>query len=115
MSSCCISVGKFEPESVNEDAALARENLIAVSDGAGGGGLFAERWSRYLLDNLPATPIETAEELDHWLEQIWEPFYNRCETDATQLGGMALEKFYDEGSFATIAAAWRTSAHTVDG
>lgn len=110
MKTGCVSIGKFEPGCLNEDAALARENVIAVSDGAGGGGLFAERWSRYLLDHLPGTPITTAEELDSWIGEIWEPFYNQCEAEAKQLGGMSLEKFYDEGSFATLVAVWRTSA-----
>lgn len=94
------SIGKFEQGSINEDAVLARDNVIAVSDGAGGGGLFAERWSKYLLDHLPGTPIDTAEALDKWIGSIWEPFYNECEEAAKQLGGMSLEKFYDEGSFA---------------
>lgn len=106
----CVSIGKLEPGCLNEDAALARENLIAVSDGAGGGGLFAERWSHYLIDHLSDTPMTTAEELDCWIGEIWEPFYNQCETDAGQLGGMSLEKFYDEGSFATLVAVWRVSA-----
>ena len=109
MKTSCVSIGKFESGCINEDAALARNNVIAVSDGAGGGGLFAERWSRYLLDLLPDTPICSADELDRWIEQIWEPFYNQCEADAKQMGGMSLEKFYDEGSFATLVAVWRTS------
>ena len=112
MKTSCISIGKFEPGCINEDAALAREGLIAVSDGAGGGGLFAERWSRYLLDRLPDTPICSAEALDGWIEQIWEPFYSQCEADAKLLGGMSLEKFYDEGSFATLVAVWKTSDTT---
>lgn len=106
-----ITIGKFEPGCINEDAVLARPGLIAVSDGAGGGGLFAERWSRYLLAHLPDTPIDSAEALDGWIESIWEPFYNRCEQDAQQLGGLSLDKFYDEGSFATLVAVWRTAAN----
>ena len=109
MKTSCVSIGKFEQSCINEDAVLARNNVIAVSDGAGGGGLFAERWSRYMLDHLPSTPICSAEELDHWIGQIWETFYNQCEADAKLLGSMSLEKFYDEGSFATLVAVWRTS------
>ena len=104
-----ISIGKPEDGCINEDAAIARDNMIAVSDGAGGGGLFAERWSRYLLDNLPESPILSAEELDLWIDGIWEPYYNQCEEDAKMLGGMSLNKFYDEGSFATLVAVWKTS------
>ena len=104
-----ITIGKFEPGCINEDAVLARPSLIAVSDGAGGGGLFAERWSRYLLDHLPDMPITSAEALDGWIESIWEPFYNQCEQDAQLLGGLSLDKFYDEGSFATLVAVWQTA------
>lgn len=96
-----LSIGKPEEGCINEDAAIARSNMIAVSDGAGGGGLFAERWSKYLLDNLPESPILSAEELDLWIDGIWEPYYNQCEEDAKMLGSMSLNKFYDEGSFAS--------------
>lgn len=103
------SVHKFEKNVLNEDAAIAKKNVIAVSDGAGGGGVFAERWSRYLLKNLPTSPISSFEELDVWVDSIWEHFYNECEEEAKKRGGLFLEKFYDEGSFATLAAAWKIS------
>ncbi|MDE6079100.1 MAG: hypothetical protein K2G35_03450 [Duncaniella sp.] len=102
-----ISIGKFERRAVNEDAAVARRNMIAVSDGAGGGGLFADRWSRYLVKHLPKAAIESAGQLDAWIGSIWERFYNRAEEAAKRQGGMFLDKFYDEGSFATLAAVWR--------
>ena len=50
-----VTLGKFEANSINEDDAVGRRNMIAVSDGAGGGGLFADRWSKYLLKKLPGT------------------------------------------------------------
>ncbi len=109
MKNLMISIGKLEQNCINEDAVIARENIIAVSDGAGGGGLFAERWSAYLLEHLPATPICSADELDAWIGDIWEPYYNQCEEDAKQLGGLSLDKFYDEGSFATLVVVWRLS------
>ena len=52
MKTFAISIGKPEQGYINEDAVIAKENIIAVSDGAGGGGLFAERWSAYLLNHL---------------------------------------------------------------
>ena len=109
MKSFATSIGKPEQDCINEDAAIARENIIAVSDGAGGGGLFAERWSAYLLNHLPATPICSADKLDAWIGDIWEAYYNQCEEDAKQLGGLSLDKFYNEGSFATLVAVWRLS------
>lgn len=102
-----LSIAKFEEGIINEDAAVANENLIAVSDGAGGGGVFAERWSQYLVELLPNNPITDYESFDKWIDGIWEPFYNECETQAKAIGGMFLNKFYDEGSFATLVAVWK--------
>lgn len=109
MKTFAISIRKPEQGYINEDAVIAKDNIIAVSDGAGGGGLFAERWSAYLLNHLPATPICSADELDAWIGDIWEAYYNQCEEDAKQLGGLSLDKFYDEGSFATLVAVWKLS------
>lgn len=102
------SCHKFEANVLNEDAAMACKDRLAVSDGAGGGGVFAERWAHYLLKHLPSSPFNTFKELDAWIDRIWEPFYNDCEAEAKTRGGLFLEKFYDEGSFATLAAAWKT-------
>ena len=102
-----VSISKFEDGVLNEDAVRASNELIAVSDGAGGGGVFAEKWSQYLVDNLPPSPITSFEELDSWIDNIWEQFYNDCEAKAKeQQDGLFLKKFYDEGSFATLAALW---------
>jgi len=102
-----ISLAKFEDGIVNEDAAIAKEELIAVSDGAGGGGVFAERWSQYLVNHLPDKPIKDYKGFDKWVDGIWEPFYNECEEEAQKIGGLFLNKFYDEGSFATLIAVWK--------
>ena len=101
-----FSIGKLEEGLVNEDAALAKTGLIAVSDGAGGGGLFADKWSKYLVEHLPDEPITDYPAFDKWIDGIWEPFYNDCEKKAQKEGGMLLNKFYDEGSFATLVAVW---------
>lgn len=101
-----ISIAKIGEGLVNEDAAKATEKWIAVSDGAGGGGVFADLWSRYLVDRLPDEPITDYQTFDAWIDSIWEPFYNDCEEKAKQEGGMILNKFYDEGSFATLVVVW---------
>ena len=102
-----ISLAKFEEDIINEDAAIATESVIAVSDGAGGGGVFAERWSQYLVNHLPDNPIKDYKAFDKWIDGIWEPFYNDCEEEAKKIGGLFLNKFYDEGSFATLVAVWK--------
>lgn len=102
-----ISLAKFEEGVVNEDAAIAKKKVIAVSDGAGGGGVYAERWSQYLVSNLPNTPFHDFKAFDKWIDGIWEPFYNECEEEAQKIGGLFLNKFYDEGSLATLVAVWK--------
>lgn len=102
-----ISIAKIGEGIVNEDAVKATEKWIAVSDGAGGGGVFADKWSQYLVDHLPDNPITDYQTFDAWIDGIWEPFYNDCEEKAKQEGGMILNKFYDEGSFATLVTVWK--------
>jgi hypothetical protein len=102
-----ITLAKFEEGIINEDAAIAKKEVIAVSDGAGGGGVFADLWSKYLVEHLPDKPIKNYKTFDKWIDGIWEPFYNDCEEKAKAEGGMFLNKFYDEGSFATLVAVWK--------
>lgn len=102
-----VSITKFEQGVQNEDAERHDAKLIAVADGAGGGGVFAERWSLYLCNKLPKEPITSFEGLDAWIDGIWESFYQDCEIDAQNRNdAMLLHKFYEEGSFSTLAAMW---------
>ena len=71
-----LSIAKIDEGSINEDAAKATERWIAVSDGAGGGGVFADKWAQYLVVHLPDEPILNFSEFDKWLDSIWEQFYN---------------------------------------
>lgn len=102
-----LSIAKLNENLVNEDASIATNGLIAVSDGAGGGGVFADLWSRYLVEHLPDKPIVDYQAFDKWIDSIWEPFYNECEHKAKLEGGLFLNKFYDEGSLATLIAVWK--------
>ena len=80
-----VSVKK--PETGNmicEDASKQTRDCIVVSDGAGGGGIFADRWAQYLVDNLPETPIATFQDFTEWMEQIWNPFYTEYEKVAQE-------------------------------
>ena len=105
-----FSITKFG-EVINEDAVLVRDGLIAISDGAGGGGVFADEWSRYLLSKLPEKPFENYVEFDNWVNCIAGDFYDSHEVIAKQKGGPFLEKFYDEGAFATLIAVWKISSN----
>lgn len=103
-----ITIAKLDEGLVNEDAAKATDKWIAVSDGAGGGGVFADLWSKYLVEHLPDEPIADYQVFDAWIDGIWESFYNDCEKRAKTEGGMLLNKFYEEGSFATLVAVWKS-------
>lgn len=105
-----MSIAKINDHVANEDSFFSSAQCIAVSDGAGGCGLFANEWSRYLIEHLPKDePINSFQELDDWVDGIWEPFYNAHEVRAKAGDGILLNKFYNEGSCATIAAAWMTT------
>lgn len=104
-----VSIAKPNDHAPNEDAVFCSPQCIAVSDGAGGCGLYADKWSRYLIEQLPKdAPLRSFTELDEWLDGIWEAFYDEHEELAKMGDGILLNKFYNEGSCATIAAAWAT-------
>lgn len=103
------SVSKNEQDTVNEDSVDATSDRVAVSDGAGGGGVFAELWSKTLVENLPSLPIKNNMELNGWIDSFADEFYNYCEELAKKKGGLFLDKFYEEGSYATLSVIWKMS------
>jgi len=72
--------------SVNEDSFRVSRQLIAVSDGAG--GLFAEKWSKFLIDNLPQNPILDYNGFCLWLDDLWEVFFKKYEQVSINLGNL---------------------------
>lgn len=107
-----ITLKKFTDTIPNEDSCQVRNDMIAISDGAGGCGVFASDWSKYLVDNIANRPndepIVGFEQLDAWVGEIWEQFYNDHEAMAKQYDGIFQSKFYQEGSYATLAVVWQT-------
>lgn len=104
-----VSIAKPNDHAPNEDAVFCSPQCIAISDGAGGCGLYDDKWSRYLIEQLPKdAPLCSFTELDEWLDGIWEAFYDEYEELAKTGDGILLNKFYNEGSCATIAAVWAT-------
>jgi len=104
-----VSIAKFEENCINEDAVFANDSIIAVSDGAGGGGIYADKWAKYLLEHLPPQCFASFKVLDDWIDGIWEAFYKEYEKIAKEKGGLLLDKFYNEGSLATLVCVWRES------
>lgn len=108
MSYC---VTKSKENQSNEDSVLVRDDMIAISDGAGGVGVFADEWSKYLVEKIAERNkedlIATFEQFDAWIGEIWENFYNEHEKKALTEDGNFQHKFYQEGSFATLVVAWK--------
>jgi hypothetical protein len=92
-------------KTVNEDCLRSKLPSIVVSDGAGGTGLFADKWSAYLCERISLKPICNFEDLCVWQDSIWEDFYNEYKPIAEEkgIGG----KFLEEGSSATLVALWQ--------
>jgi hypothetical protein len=85
----------------SEDAFIVREDgLLAVADGAGGVGIFAAEWAKYLLDSLPEMPFADADAFVLWTNSIWETFYQRI--DNQEIAMEVKSKFMEEGSLATL-------------
>ncbi|RAU20353.1 hypothetical protein CU669_18680 [Paramagnetospirillum kuznetsovii] len=79
--------------------------LAAVSDGAGGAGLFCGPWAETLVTRLPKTPIAGVKALNQWMDGFCLGF--RAEYAALSKSTPARHsKFIREGSFATLVAGW---------
>lgn len=95
----------------SEDASLHKHNFWAVADGAGGVGIFAEEWAKYLLEKLPTKPFAQADEMIRWADSIWEEFYQSIDN---QLLDMNIKsKFLEEGSLATLVAVYAESHNKI--
>lgn len=93
---------------LNEDAYIIKENIVAISDGAGGIGILADQWSSTLVNNIPNKVFKSTSSLDKWIGDLWEQFYNtnllKLRTDPWKL-----KKFESEGSLATLSVLWQLS------
>lgn len=79
-------------------------NPVALSDGAGGVGLFTGEWAEYLCSQLPAESITSHKVLCDWINSIWQPF---CDTYQPIAEGKGIgAKFLSDGSWATLIAVW---------
>ncbi len=97
---------KIADISPNEDSILTNKHVMAISDGAGGYGIFAKEWSEYLLHKLPEQPFDTFENFVKWTDSIWEEFYENQNKKLEQYDTFVINKFNNEGSAATLAVAW---------
>ena len=97
------TIGKEAPlYADNEDAYYAGpiEGHWAVADGAGGTGLYAGEWARFLVARANE-PIVSLTSLTNWLDHYWAAFFAEFRPQAAE-HYLTERKFMDEGSGATL-------------
>ncbi len=99
------TIGKEAPAYPdNEDAyrVVSQNGIWCVADGAGGTGLYAGQWARFLVEQVPSEPFEDFSTLAHWLDCRWATFFSEFQPQAAT-HYLTERKFMDEGSGATLA------------
>jgi hypothetical protein len=89
----------------NEDALYISDERIVVCDGAGGTGIFADKWAGKLVESTPDKPFADVKEMDEWIEGIWENFYNEY-LPLLKNDPWKIKKFEEEGTSSTFLALW---------
>lgn len=94
-----------ESTTANEDRFRVSPPLYAISDGAGGEGLAADKWAETILDQLPDKPFDNLEEINDWIGTFCDSFEMSIQ-EQIQSNPTAIERFMLQGSLATLLATW---------
>jgi hypothetical protein len=94
--------GKLPP---TEDIICLMKNRAALSDGAGGTGVYAHLWAQQLTQQLPAQPFTDSAALWQYVQQQEEPFLQVAEPLAAT-HAPSQYKLWKEGSAASLVALW---------
>lgn len=95
----------------NNEAGIYR---AALSDGAGGVGVFCGEWAKHLVSHCPSLPLATLDALDNWITVIYEPFYEQWKKVVEEERTFLKDKFYLQGSAATLVAFWLDTQQSTD-
>ncbi len=91
----------------NEDALRVvpydnSKKLIAISDGAGGVGIYCKQWAEFIVEKAPEIPDSN---LNSWFLEVSKEFYLKyCDIDFGDIE--TKEKFISGGSYATLLFLW---------
>lgn len=100
-------------EQENEDAVLYQENKngfkLAISDGAGGAGIYCKAWADFLVNCQPEIPFENESVIQDWFLKISKKFYETNIDLINKSDPFIIEKFINEGSYATLFYVWWNS------
>lgn len=106
-----VSVENFfdKKESENEDSfahkLVGRYECFALSDGAGGAGIFCGEWADMLTANQPDIPFTSLEEGREWFLELSRRFFHVRQSELEN-DEFVRERFYKEGSWATLLFCW---------
>lgn len=110
-----VSIANFldKIESENEDYASIYSNkdvlytMYAITDGAGGSGVFSKEWSRYLSEKIPKIPSEFAYSKSiEWFNIISKGFYEDIIANQDLSDLILQRKVFKEGSYSTLTVCW---------
>jgi hypothetical protein len=97
-------------ENENEDAMnyiVSKDfDKIAVSDGAGGAGIYCKSWAEHLVKNQPDNPFVDEVTANEWFLKNSESFYKENIETINKMDSFIIEKFIKEGSYATLVFVW---------
>jgi hypothetical protein len=97
-------------EEENEDAIGIFENsnfnLFAMSDGAGGAGIYCKEWANHIVNNQPEFPILSNEEGNKWFKILSKSFYDFIKPKINYDNLFIGDRFDREGSYATLLYLW---------
>ncbi|RAR73854.1 hypothetical protein [Flavobacterium aciduliphilum] len=100
-------------EEENEDAVLYKESKegfkLAVSDGAGGAGIYCKTWADFLVNCQPEIPFENESIIQDWFLQNSKKFYKTNIDLINNSDPFIIEKFIKDGSYATLLYVWWNS------
>lgn len=96
--------------SENEDAISYRQNgkydIYALSDGAGGAGIFCGAWARFMVGNQNNAPYTSNDHFSDWFLSVSKYFHDDISPSLTSYEPLVAQKFYEEGSYATLLFIW---------
>jgi serine/threonine protein phosphatase PrpC len=87
--------------------------LLALSDGAGGVGVFCGEWARALVAAQPEKPfggLAAGSDAKTWFLNVSESFYKSKSPALEAADSLVREKFFFEGSYATLLFCWIANA-----
>lgn len=94
----------------NEDAFFEKPAMgslcFSLSDGAGGVGIFSADWARFLTQRQPETYPDDRRYWHNWFSTAAEAFYEQIDPENNLNDPLVLQKFYSEGSYATLLYVW---------